>query len=99
VKDIILSRRRKARIHIFLQLSLLIWIVWIVNVWSFHDTVRSDWSRGQHMKVTASDLALLDALPRHVEVLLPIDLQPDASGRVRWQVLFQAMRWIVPSAR
>ena len=94
MKDIILSRRRKARIHIFLQLSLLIWIVWIVNVWCFHDTVRSDWSRGQHMKVTASDLALLDALPRHVEVLLPIDLQPDASGRVRWQVLFQAMRWI-----
>ncbi len=94
MKDIILSRRRRTRIHIVLQLSLLIWIVWIVNVWSFHDTVRSDWSRGQHMQVTDSDLALLDALPRVVEVLLPIDLQPDASGRVRWQVLFQAMRWM-----
>ncbi|MEE2882749.1 MAG: hypothetical protein VYD70_03395 [Planctomycetota bacterium] len=94
MSDFISQRRRKARIHVVLQLLLLLWIVWVVNVWSFHQSIRIDWSQGSRMEVTASDRELLEALPRMVEVLVPLDIDPSASGRVRLRVLSQALRWL-----
>ncbi|MGE4619351.1 MAG: hypothetical protein AAEJ04_06020 [Planctomycetota bacterium] len=94
MSDYILQRRRRVRIHVVAQLLLMVWIVWIVNLWSFHDSVRGDWSRESRMEVTASDRELLAALPREVEVLVPLDLEPSASGRVQARVLSQALRWL-----
>ncbi len=92
--DFIASRRRRVRIQVTVQILLMLWIVWVINVWSFHDTVRSDWSEDGLLTVTAADQELLDALPRSVDVLVPLDLQPDAGGRIRARVLFQAIRWL-----
>ncbi len=94
MSDFINQRRRKVRVHVTLQLLLMLWIVWVINVWAFHDSVRVDWSQGATMEVTADDRQLLAALPRAVDVLVPLDLDPSAAGRVRARVLTQALRWL-----
>ncbi len=92
--DFIRARRLRARIQVPLQIFLLMWIVWAINLWSFHESIRGDWSQEAQMAVTPSDRALLDALPRSVDVVIPVDLPPTAAGRVRARVLLQALRWI-----
>lgn len=94
MSDFINQRRRRVRVHVILQLLLMLWIVWVVNVWVFHDSIRVDWSQDSRMEVTASDRELLAALPRVVEVLIPLDIDPSAAGRIKAAVLSQALRWL-----
>jgi len=88
------QRRKKARKHVVAQILLACWCLYVVNVWAFHTSVRSDWSSDGALTVTEQDKELVRSLPGSVEVVVPLNFGPSIEDQLRTRVLLKAIRWL-----
>lgn len=80
--------------HLFLQVTAVLWILWVSNAWAFHHSWRSEWTREPNYALSSETVDFLEALPGKVEVILPYSFGPGTAGKLQSRVFSRAVRYL-----
>ena len=89
-----LPDRVTTTLHLCVQLTAAVWLLWVSNAWAFHHSWRHDLTRERTYALSEETHNYLAQLPAPVEVIVPYSFGPSTAGRLQKRVFSRGLRYL-----